>query len=496
MLSYAELRRAVRILDTMIRGAVVHRITQSDDYGLTFTFRASEGEHHLFLCCHPEFARLSLLSEPPRAVASPHTFQQYCRAHLTKAAFYDAGIESANRQVSFRLGASDGMFQVILSILGARSNIYLLDPQGRLSHALRPLEDTRRELALGSLWTDPAGSPPSSSADRWESSTDERFFEDLERTCRREERARAVETLVRKLESTLAKEAAFLGRKAANLQEDLGETRAADRSRRLGELLKGILHEVGPGAAKVSATDFATGETVEIALDPQLSPSANLEAYFARYQKEVRSSAAIEEQIDSVRRVQADVDAMQQELRTLSAGTEPDIDALRSFAENPRVRRLLQRYFPARKPQRAVKKAAGRAEIPGKLLPKRYRTVDGLEIWVGRSDEGNDYLTTRLARGNDLFFHLEGYPGSHVILRTEGRSDPPAESVLAACELAVHFSKLKNDGHADVHVASVKNVKKPKGAKRGLVYVTRGKTVHLRRDPKRLEETLASRLDE
>jgi predicted ribosome quality control (RQC) complex YloA/Tae2 family protein len=120
----------------------------------------------------------------------------------------------------------------------------------------------------------------------------------------------------------------------------------------------------------------------------------------------------------------------------------------------------------------------------------------GFEIWVGRNDEGNDYLTTRLARGNDLFFHLEGWPGSHVILRTEGRTDPPPESVLDACELAVHFSKQAKANRADVHVAAVKDVKKPRGAKPGLVYVRRGKTVHLRRDPKRLERVLASRLEE
>jgi predicted ribosome quality control (RQC) complex YloA/Tae2 family protein len=134
--------------------------------------------------------------------------------------------------------------------------------------------------------------------------------------------------------------------------------------------------------------------------------------------------------------------------------------------------------------------------IPGRLRPRRYRTDQGLEIWVGRSEEGNDYLTTRLARGNDLFFHLEGYPGSHVILRTQGKTDPPAESVLDACELAVHFSKLKQAGQADVHVTSVKNVRKPKGAKPGLVYVLRGKTIRLRRDRRRLENILATRLDE
>ena len=83
-----------------------------------------------------------------------------------------------------------------------------------------------------------------------------------------------------------------------------------------------------------------------------------------------------------------------------------------------------------------------------------------------------------------------------MILRTEGRDDPPAEAVIDACELAVHFSKQKNAGRADVHVVPIKNVKKPKGAKRGLVYVTGGKSVHLRREPERLERLLKSKIDD
>jgi predicted ribosome quality control (RQC) complex YloA/Tae2 family protein len=122
-------------------------------------------------------------------------------------------------------------------------------------------------------------------------------------------------------------------------------------------------------------------------------------------------------------------------------------------------------------------------------------STDGLEIWVGKSDEANDHLTTRLARGNDLFFHLDGAPGSHVILCVERGAEAPPESVLDACELAVHFSKQRNAGHADVHVVPIKNVKKPKGAKPGLVYVTGGRSIHLRREQGRLERLLASRID-
>jgi predicted ribosome quality control (RQC) complex YloA/Tae2 family protein len=80
-------------------------------------------------------------------------------------------------------------------------------------------------------------------------------------------------------------------------------------------------------------------------------------------------------------------------------------------------------------------------------------------------------------------------------LRTEGREDPPPESVLDACELAVHFSKQKNAGHAEVHVVPIKQVSKPRGAKKGLVYVTGGRSLHLRREESRLRRLLGDLIE-
>ena len=191
----------------------------------------------------------------------------------------------------------------------------------------------------------------------------------------------------------------------------------------------------------------------------------------------------------------AEIDNLQEELRRLLPSG--DVQAIESFASRTRVKKLLgRRQASPRAVPRDAPRIASKRDVPSRLLPKRYKSADGLEIWVGRSDEGNDYLTTRLAHGNDLFFHLEGSPGSHVILRTESSKDPPPESLLDACELAVHFSKHKEARRADVHVAPIKYVRKPPRAKPGLVYVTSGKTIHLRRDPARLERVLASRLDE
>ena len=83
-----------------------------------------------------------------------------------------------------------------------------------------------------------------------------------------------------------------------------------------------------------------------------------------------------------------------------------------------------------------------------------------------------------------------------MVLRTEGRKDPPSESLLDACELAVNFSKFKNARSAEVHIVPIKQVKKPKGAKKGLVYVTGGRSLHLRREATRLERLMAARIDD
>ncbi len=501
MLSLTELRRAAGILRSRLAGARLHRAVQADEFRLYLAFRGASEGYSILISCRPEFARVSAAAEFPEQLPVPLSFGQYLRAHLLRSVVEDVRVADQERQAAIVLRGREGAgYTLLLSMLGTRSNTYLLDEGGMIIHAMRPLEETRRELQLGAPWLDPEPRARDAGTDRWADVPDGAYLESIEDAYRRLETVRRCETLSRQMDNALAREQAFLEKKAVHLQEDLLEARRALEYRRQGELLKSVLHEIKPGAASVSAADFESGETVTIPLDPTLSPSANLERYFGKYQKELRGESAIEQQLASVQAALGKVEALRDRVRRAGGPGVPDLQELETLAAHPLLHRLISRYYPSsRRPGPAPKKRGRletRSDVPGRLLPKRYRTEQGLEIWVGRSDEGNDYLTTRLARGNDLFFHLEGYPGSHVVLRTEGRSDPPPDSVLDACELAVHFSKMKNAGRADVHVAQIKDVKKPKGAKAGLVYVLKGKTVHLRRNPKRLENILASRLDE
>jgi predicted ribosome quality control (RQC) complex YloA/Tae2 family protein len=273
------------------------------------------------------------------------------------------------------------------------------------------------------------------------------------------------------------------------LRRDLEAAGEAQGLRRQGELLKAALDRVEPGADAVRVQDFETGEEVEIPLDPSRSARENMEAVFKRYRKRSRSVEPVTAQL-------GEVEARLAENAELAAALEArsgDAAALAALAERPDARRLLARYAPRPPPQTRRRRETGPS---ARLRPRRYAASGGLEIWVGRSDEGNDHLTMRLARGKDLFLHLEGSPGSHVILRTEGRDDPPSEALLEAAELAVHFSKHRKVTRADIHVVPVKNISKPRGAKPGLVYVTGGRSLRLRREPARLKRVLDARIDD
>jgi predicted ribosome quality control (RQC) complex YloA/Tae2 family protein len=495
MLNLSELRRAARIVRETLSGAALRRVAQADGYGLVLTLDGPAGKAHLLLSSRPEFARICL-ADAPEQVVPPASFCQFARAHLVKNSLSGVDDSEDNRQIAFRFQGRSGLFVMIFSIMGARSNIYLIDSNGKLILSMRPLEETRHELSIGAVWADPRGSAPIESVDRWEQAPDNQYLAAIAATYQRLEREYEVELLARRIENAVKKERTFLDRKCVNLQEDLGEARQAESYRQKGELLKAVLHAIKPGADKIATTDYQTGATVEIPLDPKLSPAANLEFYFARYQKQLRGVKIIQQQLDDVEAARGELSIIEQRLDTACKSSPPDLTALQGMMSHPSIRRLISRYSPRRKPEQSLVKQADKKKMPARLLPKRYRTQDGLEIWVGRNDAGNDFLTTRLARGNDLFFHLDGYPGSHVVLRTEGRSDPSPASLLDACELAVHFSKMKNAGSADVHVSPIKNVKKPKGAKPGLVYVRAGKSIRLKRDSKRLQSILASRVEE
>ncbi len=506
MLSLRELERAARVLTDEFGGGRIERWMQPDAERLVLTVYRRDpasgagGKRHVLLSAAPEVARVSALAKLPPATAQPPALTSYLRKHLSRARLLRARIRDGDRQLALRFESREGDFELVLCLFGRRSNVYLLDAEDVVRAALRPARDTRPELAVGEKFRSPGRTVPVAGEDRFADTEDSGYLAAVEFHYAGEEEERGSDDLARRLLKAIRKEAKNAERRLARVESELAETDEVNDLQRRGELLKSSLAKVETGAAEVTVRDYAKDEDVVIPLDPTKSPKANMEAIFKRYHKLLRRLTKAGGQLDAAREWRDEIVALQQRVTGLvdSPAGEEVRSALEEVAARPEIARLLDRPVPERRDEPAAtsKLPPLLQNVPRRLLPRRYKSRDDLEIWVGRSDEANDHLSTRLARGKDLFFHLDGAPGSHVILRTEGRPDPPQESVLDACELAVHFSKQKNAGRADVHVVPIKNVKKPKGAKKGLVYVTGGKTVHLRREEARLERVLASKLDD
>lgn len=119
------------------------------------------------------------------------------------------------------------------------------------------------------------------------------------------------------------------------------------------------------------------------------------------------------------------------------------------------------------------------------MRTRKFLSGNGLEILVGQDDESNDQLTFRLAKGNDLWFHVAGAPGSHVLLCCADTA-PDKESIREAAQIAAYFSKMRKGGKTPVHYCLAQNVSKPRGAKPGSVLIRREKKIMVR--PQLLEE--------
>ncbi|MGE0713766.1 MAG: NFACT RNA binding domain-containing protein [Planctomycetota bacterium] len=260
----------------------------------------------------------------------------------------------------------------------------------------------------------------------------------------------------------------------AKLSKQLEEVAEADRLEAEGDLLKQHLGALKRGASQVTLTDYSTGEARELtlSLDPTLEPLENMQARYKRAKKLRRGEGNVLQRQGETDAQLAELRGLQARLAETEAGDEAALDELEAALR--KLGALPKEKAPRQKQQ----------ENQG---PRSFRTLEGHEVLVGRSDEENDRLTMRTARGNDLFFHVAGCPGSHVILRVDPKRPPNHESLVDAAALAVHYSKARQRGRVDVHYTPRKWVKKPRGAKPGLVQISNFKTVRAGGEPERLQ---------
>ncbi len=236
--------------------------------------------------------------------------------------------------------------------------------------------------------------------------------------------------------------------------KQIEDTKKKDKYQLYGELITAYGYNVPEGSKSMNAVNYHTNEEITIPLDPTISPIDNGKKYFEKYSKLKRTFDSLSEiikdtkdEIDHLESIQASLDTAQ---------NEADIsDIKKEMVESGYIKQ--KGMLGKNSPKKAIKSS-----------PMHFVSSDGLDIYVGKNNYQNEYVSFKLAGNDDWWFHAKKIPGSHVILKTNGQK-PSDKAVEEAASLAAHFSKAGNSAQVEIDYVQKKYLKKPAGGKLGLV---------------------------
>ncbi len=248
-------------------------------------------------------------------------------------------------------------------------------------------------------------------------------------------------------------------------REELNACEEGEKFKLWADLITANIYRIRRGDSSCVLQNYWSEECedVEIPLDKRLSPSANAQAYYKKYNKSKAAKTHLTAQIAVAER---ELEYVYTVLDSLSrADGEAELSEIRAELYHSGYASKMKNYSEKKHAAPSIAK---------------YRTTDGHTVYCGKNNIANDYLTTKLADRGDWWFHTKNQPGSHVVLVTEGGEDEPSESAFTeAAEIAAYNSKARGGVMVPVDYTKVAKVKKPAGAKPGFVIYSTNWTAYV-----------------
>ncbi|MCF6466440.1 Rqc2 family fibronectin-binding protein [Clostridium sp. Cult2] len=241
--------------------------------------------------------------------------------------------------------------------------------------------------------------------------------------------------------------------KLAKQKQELLDSKNRDKYKIYADLISANLYRIGKGLEEVELENFYSEnmDKIIVPLDKRYSPAENAQRYYKRYSKLKNANLLLLKQIPET---EEEIEYLENVLHSLDNCTEViEIDEIREEL-------IKEGYLKGNLKKKKKKEAISK--------PHHYISSDGFHIFVGKNNRQNDNLTLKTAHKEDLWFHVQKMPGSHVIIKVESQVVPET-TLEEAAMLAAYYSKGKNSTNVAVDYTEKKNVKKPKNAKAGMV---------------------------
>lgn len=514
-----------------VTGGKIDKIHQPGKDEIVLAMRTCAGNVKLLLSANPNSPRPQLTEINRENPAEPPMFCMLLRKHLTGGRLLDIIQPHLERIAIFRFETLSELGdrqerKLVLECMGRRANLILLDETGRIIDCLRRIEGDitsgKRAVLPGMFYHLPEPHPglsPLLAREREARGEGEdwceRLLTDVENgtylptvlirdgrpvdftfleitqygsettlkqyetfcalmdefyaTREQVERARQKGQDLVKTATTARDRVA---RKLSIQRRELEETKNRDRLREFGDILTSNLHLMTKGMSVIRTVDFYDpncGE-IEIKLDPLLTPQQNAAKYYKEYNKAKTAESILTVQIE---KGENDLQYLESVLDAISkAEGERDLQEIRQ--------ELIDTGFARRQ-----KKSKGRDKRPASK-PMEFVSSTGLRISVGKNNTQNDLLTTKQAGRGDIWLHTQKIHGSHVILWCEGK-ELDSRSLEEAAMIAAYYSQAQPGSKVAVDYTPVKYVKKPAGAKPGMVVYTTYQTAFVAADESRVK---------
>ena len=261
-----------------------------------------------------------------------------------------------------------------------------------------------------------------------------------------------------------------LNSKLNAVNEKINECRDAEKYRLYGELITSNLYKISNEHIDTITLDnyYDNNSPITIPLDQSITPSMNAKKFFKKYQKLKNAKEYIEQQKAFIT---SDIDYLESVFYEIeSAKTVEDIDEIYSEISESNIN--IKKKGKKANLNKGTRKTTNQDKY-GEILKF---SIDDFTVLVGKNNKQNDYLTTKIANKDDLWFHVKDFHGSHVILRVENKI-PSQETIVKCAELAKKYSKANQSSNVMVDYTYVKFVKKPSNSKPGMVIYTNNKSI-------------------
>ena len=267
----------------------------------------------------------------------------------------------------------------------------------------------------------------------------------------------------KELKKLVKKNIEKLNRKLSNQANELNVALNREKFKVYADLISSNFYKIEKGADSVTVENFYDEmKEIEIPLDPTLDGPSNAAKYYKKYSKLKNAASFLTEQIEIGK---SEISYLESILLNIDFAERPDeIDEIYEELEK-------EGYLKKKKKNNKKKKDSDENYIT-------VKTEDGFDIYVGKNNKQNDYLTHKKAKKNDLWFHVKDAPGSHVILKNDNR-DFTNNSLLTAAKLAAKYSSLSKSQNIPVDYTFKMYVKRHPAKKPGLVTYTNYKTINI-----------------